>query len=88
MDSMAFNTAFQDQLLHFIGQLSGAGAAVQADTPLLEGGLIDSRRVVDLIEFVEHQLGLTVPDHKLSMEFFRTPATIVREFAATRGVQE
>ena len=77
--------AFQHALLAFIGQLSGT-ADVQPDTLLLETGLIDSRLIVDLIEFVEQQLGRPITDEKLSMEFFRTASTIVREFAGETEV--
>jgi acyl carrier protein len=75
--------AFEDQLLAFIARLCrGKATRVERDTPLFESGMIDSRQVVDLMEFVEQALGIVVPDDKLSMEFFRTPADIVRTFSA------
>lgn len=77
-------TAFEDKLLQFIGGLCGQ-KPVSRETRLFEGGLIDSRRVVDLMEFVELELGITIPDDKLSMEHFRSPADIARVFASGRG---
>ncbi len=75
---------FEDKLLRYIGQLceaDGTPAQVTPDTPLFESGLIDSLRAVELMAFVESELGITIPDHKLSMEYFRCPADITREFA-------
>lgn len=79
-------TAFEEELLRFIRRLSGSSAPVASDTALLESGLIDSRRVVNLIEFIEQRLAITVPEELLSMEHFRTVRDIVRNFA-TPGVQ-
>ena len=80
-------TAFEQDLLHFICRLCGCAEAITRDTALLESGLIDSRRIVDLIEFVEQRLGISVPDDKLSMEHFRTAADIVRSFLPAAQVQ-
>lgn len=77
--------AFEQDLLRFVGRL--CGSQVASDTALMESGLIDSRRIVDLIEYVEQRLAIQVPDDKLSMEHFRTPADIVRTFVPTKEVQ-
>jgi len=76
---------FEGKLLQFIRKLcemDGIEATVERDTPLFESQLIDSRRVVDLMEFVEQELAITIPDSKLSMQFFRCPSAITQEFAA------
>ena len=78
--------AFEEELLRFIGELCiEHDGAISRDTPLFEQGLVDSRRVVDLMEFVERTLDLEIPDDKLSMEYFRSAADIVREFCGKPG---
>ena len=75
---------FEDKLLRYVGELcrsDGETPTIGLDTPLFESGLIDSLRVVELMAFVEHELGIRIPDDKLSMEFFRSAATIAGAFA-------
>ena len=56
-----------------------AGVTVDADTPLFAGGLINSIRVLRLIAWTEHALGIRIPDARIRMDYFRT----VRQIAVT-----
>jgi seryl-tRNA synthetase/acyl carrier protein len=82
-------TQFEDKLLRFIDELcrkDGLEPFIEPDTPLFTGGLIDSRRVVDLMEFVEREFATPIPDHLLSMEHFASVREIVRKFASSAGM--
>lgn len=51
-------------------------AALAADTPLLDGGLLDSMEIMLLVSFLEEQLGTSVPLEEVMPENFETPAAI------------
>lgn len=53
---------------------------VDADTELFASGRLDSMRVLDLISFVEANIGRTLSDDELIMANFRTPRTIEEVF--------
>ena len=56
-----------------------AGVTIDADTMLFAEGLINSIRILQLIAWTEHALGLRIPDVQIRMDHFRT----VRHIAAT-----
>jgi acyl carrier protein len=55
-------------------------AEVGPDTPLFEGGYLNSLRFVEVLAFVETTLGIQVPTNRLSAEHFQTPRMIATEF--------
>ena len=57
------------------------GVTVDADTPLFANGLIDSIRVLQLIAWTEHALGVRIPDRRIRMDHFRTIGHIADAFA-------
>lgn len=57
------------------------GVTIHADTPLFEGGLIDSIRILELIAWTERETGRTIPDLMIRMDNFRTPDRIAEVFA-------
>lgn len=62
--------------------LDGDGDDLDADTPLLEWGVIDSIGMVDLLSFIETELGAKVgPDDVMPQHFasLRRIAELVRE---------
>ena len=66
------------RLLEFInGSLLKDGVAVDADARLFEDGYIDSIRVLDLIAFVEREIGRKVPDKLVRLSTFRSVRAIV-----------
>ena len=59
------------------------GVAIEAETPLFARRLIDSLRILELIAFTEHVLGVRIPDHAVRMDNFATAARIAEVFAVT-----
>jgi acyl carrier protein len=58
----------------------GTGVAVDADTRLFDDGLIDSLRILQLIAFVEHSTGQTIPEPAIVMKHFRSVRAIADSF--------
>ena len=56
------------------------GVCMDSDTPLFEGGVLDSVRFIEVLAFVEVTLGIEVPTELLTMEHFRTVAVIAATF--------
>ena len=63
-------------------KLAPPGVTIDADTPLFASGLIDSIRVLQLIAWTEHALGIHIPDLRIRMDHFRTVRHIADAFAA------
>ena len=72
----------EERVLHFVRtELAGRALAIDADSYLFDDGLIDSLKILQLIAFVELQIGRDIPDSDVVMEHFRT----VRAMAARFG---
>jgi acyl carrier protein len=56
------------------------GVTIDATTPLFEGGLIDSIRILRLIAWTEKALGRRIPDDQIRMDHFRDVECIARTF--------
>lgn len=46
------------------------------DAPLLEGGLLHSLGILELVEFVEAEYGIHFADHEVTAEVFESVATL------------
>lgn len=82
---------FEQQLLDFIREMcrkNGIRAEITPDTLLFADRLLNSMRIIDLMAFVEEELGIVIPDAKLSMQYFRTPRTIAATFCWPEEVQD
>lgn len=62
---------------------SGGTEAVTPDTGLLAAGLLDSIGLVGLIQFIEAEFALQIPDADLNPELFETPRSVA-EYVARR----
>lgn len=60
--------------------------ALSNDEELLEKGIIDSMRLLQLIQFIEEQFNVSVGDEDLVPEHFRT-VTRLKEFIARKQRQ-
>lgn len=71
-----------ENLLRFVNQrlLADSFEKVTLDTPLFEGGWIDSLKILNLIAFLETQMGRRIPDELIVMDRFRTITVIARSF--------
>ncbi|HEX6309451.1 MAG TPA: acyl carrier protein [Longimicrobiales bacterium] len=61
-------------------RMAPAGVTIDPDTPLFEGGLIDSLRVLRLIAWTEKAIGRRIPDEQIRMDNFRDVECIARTF--------
>jgi len=52
--------------------LSKTEVQLKNDTPLFESKILDSRSLIKLVLFVEHQFGVVVPPEELFPENFET----------------
>ena len=56
---------------------------IDADTPLISGGIVDSFSMVSLKRFLENKYSITIPDDKATPEAFDTVnkiCALVKEF--------
>jgi len=67
-----------------VAQFGADPASLDDDTKLFSGGLIDSLSVMDLVTFVERELGKRVPPADIILDNFDSIAQIVA-FARTLG---
>jgi clorobiocin biosynthesis protein CloN5 len=66
------------------------GVEVDADTPLIDRGLLDSLSLLQLMLFIEEQSGVHVPDDEVTLENFRSVRSIgamVQRLRQTPGEQ-
>lgn len=64
---------------------SGSAEVVTLQTGLLENGLLDSIGLVGLIQFIESEFGVEIPEADVSPELFETPASIADYIARRQG---
>jgi nucleoside-diphosphate-sugar epimerase/acyl carrier protein len=78
-------TDLEARILNFVrtGLLVGRSDPVDADTYLFEHGLIDSLKILQLIAFIETEIGRPIPDSDVVMEHFRSVRTMGARFART-----
>ena len=82
-DATDRGAAFLDALLVWLNRrFARDGVVIGAETALFAGRLIDSLRILELIAFTEHTLGLRIPDSAVRMDNFATPARIASVVAA------
>ncbi|MGV2287174.1 acyl carrier protein [Trinickia sp. YCB016] len=53
---------------------------IEPDTPLFDSRILDSVTFVEFITALEVELDVSVPDQKMSTQFFATPAHIAEHF--------
>ena len=77
-------TQFELALLEFINSrlLAGSNLSVGANSPLFANGTIDSLKILQLLGFIESELGRTISDDEVVMENFRSVRVIAERFAA------
>src|SRR5690242_7038164 len=63
-------------------QLSVAGTALDADTDLIQAGIVDSLSIMELIAFLEKETGAYVPLEDLMLDSIRTALTIAAVYGS------
>lgn len=69
------NQALENRLVKFLRSLTGQ-EDIQGNTDLLEAGIADSLTMMDLLVFIETEVGLRLDFTELTPDIFRTPSTI------------
>ena len=75
-----------------IGQLATVFADVTGSNPpdrdadLIEGGVLDSLALVELLFAIEQELGIVIPAERLEIERFRTLARLAELVADCRAL--
>ena len=78
---MKTSQQFVDEMVLWLNtRVARPGVTVHPDTPLFEGGLIDSIRVLELIAWTEDAIGSVIPDARIRMDNFRTVRRIAEVF--------
>jgi acyl carrier protein len=70
MNTNSFNDAVRQFITHQFSQ--ARTRALADDDPLLEGGIVDSLGVLDLVRFIESEFGVSVEDEELTPEHFNS----------------
>ncbi len=72
---------FAPALVAWLNQkFAPAGAAIAADTPLFQGGLINSIRILEIIAWVERAIGRQIADREIRMDNFASARRIAEVF--------
>lgn len=67
----------EQSILNHIREVAGSSdVAITRDTGLLDTGLLDSINLVGLIQFIEEQFAIRIPDGDIGSELFMSPATL------------
>jgi len=61
------------------------GRTVEADTPLLASGLLDSMTVVSLVVSLERECAIEIPEQAIMAANFRTPDQLWQLVSQLRG---
>ena len=68
------NKALRGALVSRFGVLQ----ALEDDTALFSGGLMDSLSVIELVSFIEEQIGCAIPPAEITLQNFDSISRIVR----------
>ncbi len=73
-------------ILRFVARVAPAELArdLDAGTPLLSAGLLDSLSIVELMTFVSEELGFEISDEDFTAENFETVGSLVRLIGTKR----
>lgn len=79
---------FEQPILDYVAKAIAEAGITEEITPqtgLLEQGLLDSIGLVGLIQFLESEFELKIPEADLTSELFETPASIAGYIAKRRA---
>jgi acyl carrier protein len=70
-------TDVESRIRSFVEQSFGRGGTpIEADTSLLDSGLVDSTGIFELVSFLEGEFGIEVADEEIVPEHFESPRLI------------
>lgn len=78
----------EDKILDFLSKLDTGPdtSSIDVDADLFEGGVLDSFAFVDLVTFLEEEMGLSVSDEDMNDPRFTSVAGIAEVLAGKGGV--
>jgi acyl carrier protein len=68
--------ALKDDLVKYIQTNMAADAVIDASTPLIDRGILDSMGLMQVIMFVEEKTGIRIPDDEVLPDNFQTVGSI------------
>ncbi|MEQ1768371.1 MAG: acyl carrier protein [Devosia sp.] len=71
---------------HIRDVAAGSSVPVTRDVGLLDSGLLDSINLVGLIQFLEENFAIKIPDSDIGAELFATPATLIAYVESKLGL--
>lgn len=74
MDASEINHQLKTYIIEMM--LDGDGSDLDDHTPLLELGIVDSMGIVSLLTFIDKQLGVSVPENRVSPRYFKSIAAL------------
>jgi acyl carrier protein len=74
----------ESQVLTFIRE-ERPDLTIDADTELMEAGVLDSIALIKAIQFMESTFGITIPDSDIDPSIFSTPSAVAAYIARRRG---
>ena len=74
----------ETQILNFIRE-ERPDLTINADTELMEAGVLDSIALIKSIQFMEQTFGITIPDTDVDPSIFATPRAIAAYVAKRNG---
>jgi D-alanine--poly(phosphoribitol) ligase subunit 2 len=78
-------TTTVDDLIELILSTARLDVSLEAETPILSSGLIDSFDVVTLLAALDQYYGVAIPPEDVDVEHFDTPAQMLSQIESRRG---
>lgn len=66
-----------DEFLQLLSATLSIDESIEADTPLISSGIVDSFDVVTLLTMVEGEFGVSIAPEEIDVERFDTPAQML-----------
>ncbi|MCY1071294.1 acyl carrier protein [Nannocystis sp. RBIL2] len=84
---MSTSDAIEQALKQYVAReiLDGKDIGLDADTPLLEWGVINSLEIARLLGFVREQFGVVVPLESVTAEHFKDLRALTALVASLKG---
>lgn len=78
MQELKVHSDIESKLQHFIAErfLKGRSHSLKPDDSLLDGNLMDSMGILEIVDFVESEFGITVDGEDLLPDNFQTIAVL------------
>lgn len=76
------------RIREFINENYADGQPITDDTELVRSGIVESYGIVELLQFIEEEFGLSFPDEMITPDNFRNVAAIAHGLETIQGTGE